>query len=700
MVFCDRIYKIFKIFYTVLGGEMDVSTSKRRENKVETQKKSRFSKRGKGLEVKIRYTITVAVTTMLLILGIVSSLISCLGTQYTLRDTMIMTAQIATDRITWELTAYKNIAIELGCVARLSNPNFSDEEKQTLIEQKVKDYGLVEGKLINVEGFTVIDGMDYSDKTYFKEGLQGKAYITEDTTEEQMNIIVSAPVWKDGLPNTQVVGVVCFKLQPDILNNMVASIKMSKNADSFIINNEGTTLAHTDKSLALSHINIIKEAEKNDSLKQLSALEGKMIKGETGFGMYVYNGVRRCLAFAPIKGTLGWSFAANVPVTDFLIIAIIGAIVTMFLVVVAILIVNLIAKRIGKYVGNSAKQCVERLKLIVQGDLRPNSYTIDVSKQDEMTVLAQETEKIVKEINKIISDVKYVLSALAKGDFSVDSRARESYVGEYAEIINSIDDIKKSLNHTLKSILESADQVSAGSVQMAEGAQNLAVGATEQASTIQELMASINNTAEQVTKNAEIAINTSDRARQIGVATEKTTQNVQDMTEAMKEITVASSKIGNIINTIKSIADETNLLALNAAIEATRAGEVGRGFAVVADEMGKLSKQSTEAVDETKVLIEATLKTVATGEHMVDMTTNSLKEVIGGIQKVVVDIEKVAGSSNLQAKNMEQLNKGIEQIAAVVEVNSSTAQEASATSEELSAQAAQLKGQISQFVLL
>ena len=212
-------------------------------------------------------------------------------------------------------------------------------------------------------------------------------------------------------------------------------------------------------------------------------------------------------------------------------------------------------------------------------------------------------------------------------------------------------------------------------------------------------MASINDTAEQVKENAQVATDTSNETHQIGRYTEESTQSMKNMTEAIQEISVASSKIGNIIQSIEEIADQTNLLSLNAAIEAARAGEVGRGFAVVADEISKLAKQSTEAVGETKGLIETTLMAVKNGENMVETTTDNLKNVITGIQKVITQIDRVAEGSNLQAQKMEQLNKGMTQISDVVEVNSATAQETSATSQELSAQATQLKDQISQFKL-
>jgi methyl-accepting chemotaxis protein len=92
---------------------------------------------------------------------------------------------------------------------------------------------------------------------------------------------------------------------------------------------------------------------------------------------------------------------------------------------------------------------------------------------------------------------------------------------------------------------------------------------------------------------------------------------IQQVVRTMDEIRGSSSKIGEIIGVIDSIAFQTNILALNAAVEAARAGDQGRGFAVVASEVRALAGRSAAAAREIKTLINASIEQVASGNAVV-----------------------------------------------------------------------------------
>ena len=167
----------------------------------------------------------------------------------------------------------------------------------------------------------------------------------------------------------------------------------------------------------------------------------------------------------------------------------------------------------------------------------------------------------------------------------------------------------------------------------------------------------------------------------------------------MGSITESSQKIGNIIQTIEEIADQTSLLSLNASIEAARAGEAGKGFSVVAGEIQRLAEQSAESANSTRELIEQALAAVERGNELNELTRQSLLKIQEDVKSVVVLADQTKEASISQAAAMEQLNAGVEQISGVVQNNAATAQETSATSEELSAQAESLKDMVNHFRL-
>lgn len=114
-----------------------------------------------------------------------------------------------------------------------------------------------------------------------------------------------------------------------------------------------------------------------------------------------------------------------------------------------------------------------------------------------------------------------------------------------------------------------------------------------------------------------MAISAQCDTQKTGEQIEKSDKDMEEMVAAMNDISTAANRIGDIIQTIETIAFQTNILALNAAVEAARAGMAGKGFAVVASEVRNLASQSDHAAKATKELIENSIAAVKRGNVIV-----------------------------------------------------------------------------------
>ncbi len=364
-------------------------------------------------------------------------------------------------------------------------------------------------------------------------------------------------------------------------------------------------------------------------------------------------------------------------------------------IITAILISTRIAKKIARGIEKPLKALGERFKTFAQGDFDSPFPTVE--SKDEIADMITEVLNMAEHLQNIINDTNMVLDEMAQGNFVVQIQREEIYVGKFEHMLSSIKALIREMTDMLTNIHQAAAQVAMGSDNLSEAAQVLAEGATDQAASVEEMQATITTISDGIQSTASQLKESYLNAKKYSELAETSNADMAALMESMSRISASTQQIGNIISDIEDIASQTNLLSLNASIEAARAGEAGKGFAVVADQIRTLAEQSAKSAVDSRSLLEDVLHEVAGGNTVTQRTSESLKDVVDGVENIASASKDLSDISADQSVAMNQATEGINRISEIVQSNAATAQETSATSQELTAEATCMADLVSKF---
>ncbi|WP_017211114.1 methyl-accepting chemotaxis protein [Clostridium beijerinckii] len=367
-----------------------------------------------------------------------------------------------------------------------------------------------------------------------------------------------------------------------------------------------------------------------------------------------------------------------------------------FIMIILIVISLLLIRVLNDVLLEGINHIKDIAKNLAHGNLKINT---EYNAKDEMGEMSRDLTNSIGMLLSYINDITSTLERLADGDLDIHLDNSIEYIGDFNPIQKSIKNIIDSLNIIFQNMDQSISSISNGSEQLSSTTQILSEGSINQAGAVEELFTSFKKILQKVnntTNNADKAKSFSINVKHI---VEEGNEKMQILMESMKEITICSKQIAEIIKAIEEIASQTNLLALNAAIEAARAGEAGKGFAVVADEVRNLAEQSAEAVNNTSKIIKNSLHVVANGEKLATETAAALDIIVKNVDDTTNLVKEIAVASEDQTEAITEMTSKVDQISQVVQTNSATAEELAASTEELASQSQIIKTEISKYTL-
>ena len=258
----------------------------------------------------------------------------------------------------------------------------------------------------------------------------------------------------------------------------------------------------------------------------------------------------------------------------------------------------------------------------------------------------------------------------------------------------------KPLSRIAYGVSEGGNQVSIASGKVAKASESLAQGAAAQSSGLEESSASLEEMASMIKVSSENAQQGLALTKEAIKIVGNVNQHMEQMIEAINEITRSSEQTSKIIKTIDEIAFQTNLLALNAAVEAARAGEAGAGFAVVANEVRNLAMRAAEAAKTTGTLIENTVKVVRRGKEITVGTKEAFAQNVVYADKMSTLIEEITEASREQTEGIDQVNISVAEIDRITQKTAASAEELATEARNTNSQAEKMKSHITDFINL
>ncbi|QTL37990.1 methyl-accepting chemotaxis protein [Pseudoalteromonas viridis] len=476
--------------------------------------------------------------------------------------------------------------------------------------------------VLNDTSVVLPSDFDATQRPWYKlaERKRDTAFTTPyiDVTSNELTITAVVPIMMNG----RFSGVAGGDIDMATITDIVNEIDFLGYGYGFLLDAEGRILSHPNTAL-------------ND--KPMSDLFGTKLPLSESFADLTIDGKEKLVSFVKMRGIKNVDWYLGVVIDKEIAYSSVASFRNMALIymLVGVVVIVVMLQLLLKYLMRPMVHLNEAIKDIAQGE-GDLTRRLEVENNDEFGELSNYFNLFVDKIHESISKVKETTLALEQVMAGLQSQTQGA-LDIYTEQTKRTDSVATAIN-----------ELSSSAVEISNNAKHASELATE---------------ANSLSSQGQVALNAN--IEEIGSLSAKM-QEAQSTIDGLDKLT---SSIGQVLEVIKGVSEQTNLLALNAAIEAARAGEAGRGFAVVADEVRQLAQRTQESTQEIENTIgelqQGSASAVAVMKSSIDDSSNSAQQAQSAgtkMQEVTHAIDSIDGVNHAVASATQEQNAVIQSL--------------------------------------
>ena len=647
-----------------------------------------MNKHVRSLWTRIMLSMTLLVVLAVAALGISSGLTSyrdAVKSIDNLNESTCKAHAIALEEYLDMLMLSTSSLAESGAV---TSNKLSFEERQENIKRvfALRD-DIVSLYTVNSSGIGVNDaaqedvGENYAGESFFISGMAHRGgYIDLPCYDEWNDMVTMTVSYKltnaDGFS-----GIVCVDVIFDTVRELVTGGALGETGYSFLTDQDGIIRSHPDEKLVIDEMSY---AEFFGEDSEVTKVLTSMFEVDAGKSDTLHIDGENVRLYSKKIPLTGWNYVSVIKVDEFMgnyrNQLMFTAIIALICIMVAMLLAFVISRRIAHPISVMRR----RMDLLAAGDL--HSPLPESRQNDEVGVLYHSMEASLRSLSAYMTDISENMKSLAEGDLRTTAvgHGAYAYTGDFLPISESMENLRASLRGFFSNTGNAAKSIAATSAQMANASSELSKSTVEQAAAIDRIDKSFEGIKNSLVSTSASASDTLAKTYTTRDELERSSEDMEQMMSAMREIEATSRSVAKIIKEIDDIAYTAGILSLNAAIEGARAGVHGKGFSVVADEVRNLAGKSVESAQDTEELIKGSITAVEKGMGIAEATWEKIDRVCLLLGSVAELIESIEATVTQQAAAANDIYADLSNLNMIVQNDTAMSEETTSASVELS----------------